>query len=240
MNRNDYSSIRPQMHDLKSRGLRAKRIIATLSDYLGKNKIIKSKLLDVGSSTGIIDNFLAQKFGEVWGIDIDQSGIEFAKNNFKSKNLHFLKVDGQKIPFKSNTFDIVICTHVYEHVNNPEILMEEIYRVLKPNGLCYFAAINAIWPIEPHYDLLFLSYLPKSIANNYVKFFGKAERYHENPMFYWQLRKLVTRFEIVDYTQKILTNPTKFKYLTPRIPNLLAQLLKYFTPTVFWLLIKPK
>ena len=39
-----------------------------------------------------------------------------------------------KLSFKENSFDIVICTHVYEHVPNSKKLFDEIYRVLKPGG----------------------------------------------------------------------------------------------------------
>lgn len=238
MKQKDYSLERPQMLDIKSRIIKGKRIVATLSDYLGKDQIKHSKALDVGSSTGIIDSFLASKFKDVWGIDIDQNGVNFAKKNFKHRNLHFLKVSAENIPFQNNSFDIVICTHVYEHVNNPNKLLSEIYRVLKPNGVCYFAAINAIWPIEPHHNLLFLSYLPKDIANIYIKIFTHKKVYYENPLFLWQLKKLVSKFEIVDYTAKILETPHKFGYKNPSIPRFLAKILKYFTPTVFWLLIK--
>lgn len=234
----DYSLIRPQMHDYKSRIIKAKRIIATLTDYLGKNGIKKMKVLDVGSSTGIIDSYLAKKFNIVWGIDIDKSGVEFAKKTFDKKGLYFKVASAEKIPFRKNVFDVVICTHVYEHVNDPQKLMAEIYRVLKPMGVCYFAAINAIWPIEPHHNLPFLSYFPKKIANNYVRYFGKTDKYYENPMFYWQLKKLTNNFKVVDYTPSILSNPVKFKYNNFPIPNLLSQFLKYITPTVFWLLIK--
>lgn len=238
MKQKDYSQIRPQMHDFKSREIKAKRIIATLNDYLGKSKIKECSVLDVGSSTGIIDSILAKSFNKVYGIDIDQSGIKFAQNNFKKKNLHFIKVSAEKIPFKPSSFEVVICTHVYEHVNNPKLLMQEIYRVLKPKGVCYFAAINAIWPIEPHYNLPFLSYLPKRLANYYVKALGKANKYYENPMFIWQLRKLVSKFKIIDYTEKILSNPKKYSYNNIPIPHLFSKILKYFTPTIFWLLVK--
>lgn len=44
------------------------------------------------------------------------------------------KCDVQNLPFKDNTYDIVICNHVLEHVPNDKIAMQEIIRVLKPGG----------------------------------------------------------------------------------------------------------
>ncbi len=234
----DYSDIRPQMHDFASRKLKGIRITKTLENFLGRKKLKEIKILDVGSSTGIIDSVLAKKSREVWGIDIDKKGISFAQKNFKYKNLHFKIGSALKLGFNNNTFDVVICSHVYEHVANPERLFNEIYRVLKPNGVCYFAALNALWPIEPHYNLPFLSWLPKNLGNFYVKILGKAKKYYENPMFYWQLKNLVKKFKVVDYTVKILTHPKKFGYQNPPIPKFMSNYLRYFTPTFFWLLIK--
>lgn len=42
-----------------------------------------------------------------------------------------------KIPFKKNYFDVIFCNAVIEHVNNPEMVMKEFYRVLKPRGFLY-------------------------------------------------------------------------------------------------------
>lgn len=233
----EYAAGRPQMYDKKSREQKGVRIVKTLEDYYGKEKIKKLKVLDIGASSGIIDNILAKYFKEVIGTDIDESAIKFAKKTFGKKNLKFKVEDAMKLSFKDNSFDVVICTHVYEHVPNSQRLFEEIYRVLKPNGVCYLAAINSLWPVEPHYDLLFLSYFPKSIANLYVKSFGKAEKYYETPVTYWEMKKLTRNFKQLDYTGKIISNPKKFGYQIPPIPYF-ASLAKYIAPTTFWILVK--
>lgn len=45
-----------------------------------------------------------------------------------------VKMDIHEIPFTENTFDVVLCNHVLEHVNNDIKAMREIHRVLKPGG----------------------------------------------------------------------------------------------------------
>lgn len=45
-----------------------------------------------------------------------------------------VKMDVHDIPFEANTFDIAMCNHVMEHVENDIKAMSEIYRVLKPGG----------------------------------------------------------------------------------------------------------
>lgn len=240
----NYASIRPQMYEKISREKKAKHIVLTLADYLGKNNLKTKTVLDIGASTGIIDNYLSKYFKKVTGTDIDKVAISFAKKNFKKKNLVFKVEDAMKLSFKENSFDVVICTHVYEHVPNSQKLFNEINRVLKPGGICYLAAINALWPIEPHYNLLFLSYFPKNIANLYIRLKGKKE-YYETPVTYWKLMDLTKDFTKIDYTKIILQSPKKFGYDNKILKNLpklifttISPFAKYFSPTSFTLLIK--
>ena len=240
----DYAAGRPQMYDKLSREKRAHRMIKTLEDYHGKGGLTNLTLLDLGSSTGIIDNILALKFKKVVGIDIDKKAVNFAKRHFKKENLKFRVEDAMNLSFKSGSFDVVICAQVYEHVPSAKKLFSEIHRVLKPQGVCYLAAINRLWPLEPHYNLAFLSWLPKPMANFYLRVSGKATKYYESPKTYWGLEKLTKKFKRVEYTQKILRNPKKFGFNDAitgflKFPTkILSPIAKYFSPTLFWLLIK--
>lgn len=240
----NYAALRPQMYQKKSREVKAIRIVKLLTDYFGKHKLKTLTVLDVGASTGIIDNTLAKHFKNVVGGDIDKTAITFAKKNFKRSNLVFKTEDAMNLSFRDNSFDVVVCTHVYEHVSNPKKMFDEIYRVLKPGGACYLAAINSLWPIEPHYNLPFLSWLPKKIADKYVSFLGKSKEYYEHPQTYWGLKKITTKFIVWEYTQKILQNPRVFGFENKitgllKIPAfLLSPLSKFLAPTFFWLLTK--
>src|SRR3989304_7390752 len=105
----DYAAGRPQMYDLKARKRKAERIIKTLSDYYkGEKNLKKLTVLDVGSSTGIIDSILVKNFKKVLGTDIDKKAVAFAKKNFRSKNLDFRVEDATDLSFKNNSFDVVI------------------------------------------------------------------------------------------------------------------------------------
>jgi len=101
--------------------------------------------------------------------------------------------------------------------------------------------------IEPHYNLPFLSYLPKKIANVYLSIFKKEKYYYENLMSLRNLKKLVKKFEIHDYTLEVIKYPSKysanemitegtFKY---RILNFVAQKFYFIIPTYIWILRKP-
>ncbi|MFH1407531.1 MAG: class I SAM-dependent methyltransferase [Patescibacteria group bacterium] len=219
-------------------------MVNILKDYFCNRSLKTLNLLDVGSSTGIIDNFLSKKFAQVIGIDIDKRAIKYASENFKKENLKFILGDAMKLSFTDNFFDVVVCTQIYEHISNPKKMFDEIYRVLKPDGVCFLAAINKLWPWEPHYKLPFLSWLPRNAAHYYVKISKRGSEYYERLETYWGLEKLTQKFKKTDYTQKILNDPLKFGYknkiliATKSIVKPFSPILKYLTPTFFWLLTK--
>ncbi len=243
----EYAAGRPQMYDKQSRTEKGEHIIKLLEIYFGSKKLKELNILDVGASTGIIDSVVAKKVGKVIGTDIDKGAVKFANHNFKTKKLSFKIEDALNLSFPDNKFDVVICTHVYEHVSNPKELFQEIYRVLKPGGVCYLAAINKWWPIEPHYDLPFLSYVPKNIAHKYVKLFNRAPNYYETLFSYNTLCGLTKKFNRIEFTDKIFRQPNKFGYngkymrnpLVKTISYIASPMMKYASPTFFWLLEKP-
>lgn len=55
--------------------------------------------------------------------------------------------DGVRIPLENNSVDCTIATEVLEHCPNPEIVLKEIYRVLKPGGLLFFT-VPFVWPLH--------------------------------------------------------------------------------------------
>jgi len=64
--------------------------------------------------------------------DIDENALEYAKKNYKVETM---KVDlNQSLPFKDDSFDVVVMAEVLEHLPYPNITLGEIRRVLKTNG----------------------------------------------------------------------------------------------------------
>lgn len=91
-------------------------------------------ILDVGCASGW---FLAEvskkyKHADFYGIDIYGDAIYYAQKKYKKIN--FSVADAHYIPFSKNSFDLVICTEVMEHVDYPGSVLSEIHRVLKKEG----------------------------------------------------------------------------------------------------------
>jgi ubiquinone/menaquinone biosynthesis C-methylase UbiE len=234
-------------YDRERQAQKAEKTLAVLKDYYGgPDSLEKLVLLDIGCSAGLMTIRYAEDFGFTVGIDIDEPAVSYANDNFASARVEFQVGDGMRLDFNDSTFDVVTCTHIYEHVPDYNKLMSEIRRVLRKGGICYFAAQNRITFIEPHYFLPFLSVLPKFLAHRYFRLFKKGEFYYENLLFLGQLKRLVKDFEIVDYTLKILQDPERFHVTELVSPNSLKQkmaiqVLKnayFLCPTFIWLLRK--
>jgi len=92
-------------------------------------------ILDVGCASGWFISNISKKFpkSKCFGIDIYDKGIKFANKIYPK--IEFKVADAHKIPYKKNTFDLVICTEVLEHLDSPKSAILEIKRVLKKDGL---------------------------------------------------------------------------------------------------------
>ena len=155
----NYSKLKPSMYNEKVRIKKAEKTIAVLKDYF--KEVSSLTLLDIGSSTGIMTNEYAKNFKTVIGVDLDTTAIDYSINQYKSENIKFICSPIEELDLPSSSFDVITCSQIYEHVPSDKKLMDEIMRLLKPGGVCYFAAVNRFKIIEPHYKLPFLSYLPK-------------------------------------------------------------------------------
>lgn len=102
------------------------------------------KALDVGCGGGFTCEFMAKRGVIVSGIDLSQKCIEAARKHaaFSNFEIDYRCNIAETMPYPDNTFDIVTCVDVLEHVNDVPLVIAEISRILKPNGLFLFDTIN--------------------------------------------------------------------------------------------------
>ncbi len=98
------------------------------------------RLLDIGCGPGTITVGLAAIVapGEVTGMDLAESQIALARERaaeHKLQNTRFITGSVYEVPFPNETFDVVFCHTVFEHLKEPVPAMREIRRVLKPGGV---------------------------------------------------------------------------------------------------------
>ena len=97
-------------------------------------------LLDCGCGPGAITIDLAKIVnpGQVTGIDIDESQIEFARNHASGLgigNLGFKVADIYGLPFPDDSFDAAFAHTTFQHLSDPVRALKQVYRVLKPRGV---------------------------------------------------------------------------------------------------------
>ena len=186
--------------------LKTKRTIKILKRYKGKN----ARLLDCGCGIGLSLYYLSKFYINSIGIEIDKTSFKIAKDQFrKLKCKTTIKIyDGKRLPFPDNSFDIVTSMEVWEHAEDTRTMLREINRVLKPDGILHITTANKLWPIEPHYKLPFLSYLPYPLANLYVKITNRAKYYHDIHLpTYGEFKKSVEEyFRVSDITLEMLVS----------------------------------
>lgn len=132
--------IRPDRHDERlwwklMKPLERKRQAGIL-DYSWRGTV-----LDLGTRNGIIAAYVAltQAPDVIVGIDPDMAALDDARqivstNQITTSRLEFVAAIGESLPFANGSFDGVIVTQVLEHVEYPERVLQEIVRVLRPNG----------------------------------------------------------------------------------------------------------
>lgn len=100
------------------------------------------KILDIGCGAGFLANELAQKGHHVFGIDLSLQSLEIAKKYDKTQRVEYKYANAYCLPFENQSFDVVCALDVLEHVHEPQLLIAEASRVLKPGGLFFFHTFN--------------------------------------------------------------------------------------------------
>ncbi len=150
--------------------------------------------------------FTSKKQQKVLHIAPEQCFLDIFK---KQKNLDYItsdlespivdvKADICDLPFKENSFDIIFCNHVLEHISDDTKAMQELYRVLKPNGMGVFQIPQDINREKTFED--------DSITDKKerAKIFGQYDHVRVYGLDYFdKLRSIGFKVDEIDYTKKI-------------------------------------
>jgi len=257
----DYP-VRHLLFDPRSREMKARKILRILCDHIewtsgrmsGESEpsckddsgLQEWLCLDIGCSSGLISRVLAEKFGYVVGLDVDADALARSGEHAK-ENLSFLLGKAEVLPFSDAIFDVVVCSQVYEHVSDANSLAHEVWRVLRPGGMCVFSGPNLLDPIERHYGLPISHWMPRCLADRILQLTGRGTSYEEHPVTYWALRRLLRDYEIYDYTVELILDPVRY-YCTDevsedswarRVPRSVWRRLLVLLPNYNWVLVKP-
>jgi ubiquinone/menaquinone biosynthesis C-methylase UbiE len=100
--------------------------------------ISAGRVLDVATGRGQNIAAIAESFGdytEIIGIDNVSASIEAARDATSLKGVSFLEMDAAKMTFEDASFDTICISNSMHHMVEPEAVLAESWRVLKPGGL---------------------------------------------------------------------------------------------------------
>lgn len=197
MNDTKFTAPDPRWGEV-DRDRKADAVLRTLQLHCGCN-MTTGQWLDVGCGSGGIAATLASRVERVVGIDPEpwQRWDDFCGQH---SNLDFHRGTYRDLDelVGAESCDVVVCNQVYEHVDDPSALLAAIHGVLKPNGVCYFAGPNLLWPIEPHVFWPFVHWLPRGFAIRLMKMLG-SRRAEDLDAWLWPYRRLIHNFRATGF-----------------------------------------
>jgi len=133
------------------------------------------KILEIGSGYGTFLYEAALCGLEGFGIDPAGYKMKYARELLADIDRPPRLFSGyaENLPFQDDTFDLIYSTNVLEHVSDPDKVIHEALRVLKPGGKMQFVIPNYGSWWEGHYGILWIPNIPRSLAKIWVRLWGR-------------------------------------------------------------------
>lgn len=230
--------------DLSRRARKAEKIDRLLGLCAARANL---RLLEVGTGSGAIAHYFARRCAP----SLRVSAVDTCDQRRLRDGYEFNVYDGRKLPFPAAAFDVVISNHVIEHVGGRACQAHhigEICRVLAPGGRFYLATPSRWQPVEPHFSLPFLGWIPRRWRDGYVRAAGKGERYDCDLLGPRELRRLIgaTGLASTNLTARAARELSAVEdsrglvvRLAARLPMPVLNALRAFSPTLVYVLRKP-
>ena len=207
---------------LSGREAKANKIIAILEAAncpFNKDQVA----LDIGTGSGEIAEIISRS-GSVFTIDLTDQRTQ-------GKQLPFACGD-ERLPFADDSFDLVISNHVIEHVSNPGLHLQEIYRVLRPGGTLYLATPNRWWPWEVHSSLPLLHYLHWNLFSKVASLLGRSNEPIRLQSLSSLKRLANNQYMIRIWHHKVIADPD---YYHLSVPDYAAHIIQHMPDTLLHL-----
>jgi len=174
-------------------------------DIIFNNFSVKDsiKILDIACGSGYGSAMLERTFigSTIIAADYDFSALSTARKILKYS--HLVRADALCLPFKEESFDVVISFETIEHVNDGDKFLYEMKRVLKKGGIFICSTPNIRYTNHPHFHLKeydvkeFFDLLEKhfTYVDKYAQYFKLRDRYKD--IFNWKLKNKIVK--ILDY-----------------------------------------
>ncbi|MDA3808767.1 MAG: class I SAM-dependent methyltransferase [Spirochaetaceae bacterium] len=123
--------------------------------------------LDIGCATGLLVEYFQKSGWMSRGVELCSPAAIYGS---ELRLIDIFSGTVEQAAFKDETFDIIHCSHLIEHLNNPGSFMDEVYRILKPGGMFLCTTPN----VSGFQAKLFQSKWRSSIADHMFLFSRKT------------------------------------------------------------------
>lgn len=150
----------------------AEESLAKINNKIPNNSIV----LDVGCGSGMLGQYLSQeKKCVVDGVDFDEAAIEICSPSYRFTAVKNLEVDLLTDVFASKAYDYIVVADVIEHLVNPDKMLSELKKLIKPDGTIIFSVPN-ITHIAVGFEMLFGCFEYRNnglLDNTHLRFYSK-------------------------------------------------------------------
>lgn len=156
----------------------SQQILATVRPFIADDDGHLSAL-DVGCGYGFTTAELAKHCRHVVGIEPCRALYEAARALRESRGLENLEIRHASAAdlVEREAYDLAVLDNVLEHIADQPAALARVSAALKPGGALFIIVPNKLWPLEMHYYLPFLSYLPLPLANRYLRLTRRGTDY---------------------------------------------------------------
>lgn len=176
-----------------------------------------STVVDLGCGPGWAMLDFARQGAKVYGLELSPGVLSCARENLKKSGLENLDRalilgNSEQTPFRKNGIDCVVATELIEHTHNPEKLLSEIQRILKPGGyailsfpvkpvenlICFFS--KHFFRFSGHVRQFSIKEMRGLLERNGFRVVKKKNKYFEWSL-YWLLRAVLRQIPVIDRTE---------------------------------------
>lgn len=149
-------------------------------------RVAGSDVLDLGAGLGGMSEELLTRGARVTALEPGAAWANLARRRAARHNGQFGLIDafGESIPLPAESVDLIISLQVLEHVREPNKVLAEAWRVLRPGGYFFLACENYLAFREGHYGVPWFPLLPKPVAGLYLRLLGRSPRFLNEAVTY--------------------------------------------------------